>query len=129
MQPTGAGVGGAKVELLKGGAPLYETTTDPGGRFRIDKVSEGDYAARYHSPDYWLTAGAWDYHPFHLAAGSPVTLEGRHSRSRNSTATGKIRPREHSRYKATRPIPIVRAHMPNRRTAADSGTDPESRST
>jgi len=74
---TGAGVGGAKVELLKGGYPLYETTTDPGGRFRIDNVAEGDYAARYHSPDYWLTAGAWDYHPFHLAAGSSVTLKGR----------------------------------------------------
>jgi hypothetical protein len=74
---TGAGVGGAKVELLKGEVPFYEATTDPGGRFRIDKVSEGDYAARYHSPDYWLTAGAWDYHPFHLAAGSSVNLEGR----------------------------------------------------
>ena len=74
---TGAGVGGAKVELLKGGAPLYETTTDPGGRFRIGNVAEGDYAARYHSPDYWLTAGTLDYHPFHLAAGGAVNLEGR----------------------------------------------------
>jgi hypothetical protein len=74
---TGSGVGGAKVELLKGGAPLYETTTDPGGGFRIDNVGEGDYAARYHSPNYWLTAGTLDYHPFHLAAGGSVNLEGR----------------------------------------------------
>jgi hypothetical protein len=44
---TGAGVSGVKVELLKGEMPLYETITDPGGHFRIDKVSEGDYAARY----------------------------------------------------------------------------------
>jgi Carboxypeptidase regulatory-like domain len=74
---TGSGVGGAKVELLRGGAPVYETITDPGGRFRIDNVGEGDYAARYHSPDYWLTAGTLDYHPFHLAAGSSVNLVGR----------------------------------------------------
>jgi hypothetical protein len=54
---TGAGVGGVKVELLKGGTPFYETATDGGGRFRFDDVREGDYAARYQSPDYWLTAG------------------------------------------------------------------------
>ena len=28
---TGAGVGGVKVELLKGATPFYETTTDGGG--------------------------------------------------------------------------------------------------
>ena len=54
---TGAGIGGVKVELLKGATPFYETTTDGGGRFRFDNVREGDYAARYQSPDYWLTAG------------------------------------------------------------------------
>ena len=74
---TGAGVGGVKVELLKGATPFYETTTDGGGRFFIDNVREGDYAARYQSPDYWLTAGPSDYRLFHVAAGSPVKLEAR----------------------------------------------------
>src|ERR1035441_5283278 len=50
---TGAGVGGVKVELLKGATPFYETTTDGGGRFRFDNVREGEYAARYQSPAYW----------------------------------------------------------------------------
>ena len=74
---TGAGVGGVKVELLKGATPFYETTTDGGGRFFIDNVREGDYAARYQSPDYWSTAGPSDYRLFHVAAASPVKLEAR----------------------------------------------------
>ena len=74
---TGTGVGGAKVELLKGATPFYETTTDGGGRFRFDNVKEGDYAARYQSLDYWLTAGPSDYRLFRVAAGSPVKLEAR----------------------------------------------------
>jgi hypothetical protein len=74
---TGAGIGGVKVELLKGGTPFYETATDGGGRFRFDSVREGDYAARYQSPDYWLTAGPSDYRYFHVAAGDPVKLEVR----------------------------------------------------
>jgi Carboxypeptidase regulatory-like domain len=74
---TGAGIGGVKVELLKGATAFYETTTDGGGRFRMDNVREGDYAARYQSPDYWLTAGPSDYRPFHVAEGSPVKLEAR----------------------------------------------------
>jgi hypothetical protein len=74
---TGTGVGGVKVELLKGATPFYETTTDGGGRFRFDNVREGDYAARYQSPDYWLTVGPSDYRVFHVAAESPVKLEVR----------------------------------------------------
>jgi hypothetical protein len=74
---TGTGVGGVKVELLKGATPFYETTTDGGGRFRFDNVREGEYAARYQSPDYWLTAGPSDYRVFGVAAGSPVKLEAR----------------------------------------------------
>jgi hypothetical protein len=74
---TGAGVSGVKVELLKGATAFYETTSDGGGRFRFDNVREGDYAARYQSPDYWLTAGPSDYRTFHVADGSPVKLEAR----------------------------------------------------
>ncbi len=74
---TGTGVAGIKVELLKGATPFYETATGGGGRFRFDDVKEGDYAARYQSPDYWLTAGPSDYRVFHVAAGSPVKLEAR----------------------------------------------------
>ena len=74
---TGAGVGGVKVELLKGATPFYETSTDGGGRFRIDNVREGDYAARYQSPDYWLTAGPSDYRVFHVTADGAVKLEAR----------------------------------------------------
>src|ERR1035438_8911066 len=74
---TGAGVGGVQVELLKGATPFYETATDGGGRFRFDNVREGDYAARYQSPDYWLTAGPSDYRLFRVAAESPVKLEAR----------------------------------------------------
>ena len=74
---TGTGIGGVKVELLKGATPFYETATDGGGRFRMDNVREGDYAARYQSPDYWLTAGPSDYRVFHVAEGSPVKLEAR----------------------------------------------------
>src|SRR5450759_1200081 len=74
---TGTGVGGAKVELLKGATPFHETTTDGGGRLRFDNVKEGDYAARYQSLDYWLTAGPSDYRLFRVAAGSPVKLEAR----------------------------------------------------
>jgi hypothetical protein len=74
---TGAGIGGVKVELLKGGTPFYETATDGGGRFRFDNVREGDYAARYQSPDYWLTAGPSDYRYFPVTAASPVKLEAR----------------------------------------------------
>jgi hypothetical protein len=74
---TGVGVGGVKVELLKGATPFYETATDGGGRFRIDNVTEGDYAARYQSPAYWLTAGPSDYRLFHVSADNPVKLEVR----------------------------------------------------
>src|SRR5437764_15234629 len=74
---TGAGVRGVKVELLKGATPFYETATDGGGRFRFDDVREADYAARYQSPEYFLTAGPSDYRPFRVAAGSPVRLEAR----------------------------------------------------
>jgi len=74
---TGAGVGGVLVELLRGGTAFYEATTDGGGRFRFDDVREGDYAARYRSPDYWLTAGSSDYKLFRVAADSPVKLEAR----------------------------------------------------
>ena len=74
---TGAGAPGVKVELLKGGTPFYETTTDGGGHFRFDNLREADYAARYQSPDYWLTAGPSDYRYFHVAAGSPVSLQAR----------------------------------------------------
>jgi hypothetical protein len=72
---TGAGVSGVKVELLKGGTPFYETATDGGGRFRFDSVREGEYAARYQSPDYWLTAGPSDYRYFHVGGTAPVKLE------------------------------------------------------
>src|SRR5437899_553416 len=74
---TGAGVRGVKVELLKGATPFYEATTDGGGHFLIDNVRDGDYAARYQSPDHWLTAGPSDYRVFPVAAGSPVKLEAR----------------------------------------------------
>ena len=74
---TGAGVGGVKVELLKGATAFYETTTDGGGRFRFDNVREADYAARYQSPDYFLTAGPSDYRAFRVDSGSPVKLEAR----------------------------------------------------
>jgi hypothetical protein len=74
---TGTGVGGVKVELLKGATAFYETTTDGGGRFRFDNVREGEYAARYQSPDYWLTAGPSDYRVFRVTAESPVKLEAR----------------------------------------------------
>jgi len=74
---TGAGVGGVKVELLKGGTPFYETATDGGGSFHFFDIREGDYAARYQSPDYWLTAGPSDYKYFHVAGDSPVKLQVR----------------------------------------------------
>src|SRR3954452_19195727 len=71
---TGAGIGGVKVELLKGATPFYETTTDGGGRFRFDDVRAADYAARYQSPDYFLTAGPSDYRAFRVNLGNPVKL-------------------------------------------------------
>jgi Carboxypeptidase regulatory-like domain len=74
---TGAGVAGVKVELLKGGTAFYETASDGRGGFRFDEIREGDYAVRYRHSDYWLTAGSSDYKLFHVAAGSPVRLEGR----------------------------------------------------
>jgi hypothetical protein len=74
---TGAGAASVKVELLKGGTPFYETTTDGGGHFRFDNIREADYAARYQSPAYWLTAGPSDYREFHVSSGSPVTLRAR----------------------------------------------------
>jgi hypothetical protein len=74
---TGAGIGGVKVELLKGGTPFYETATDAGGVFLFDGVKEADYAARYQSPNYWLTAGPSDYHYFHVGPGDPAKLSVR----------------------------------------------------
>jgi hypothetical protein len=74
---TGAGIGGVKVELLKGGTPFYETATDGGGAFLVDGIKEGEYAARYQSPDYWLTVGPSDYRYFHVGAGDPVKLSVR----------------------------------------------------
>jgi len=74
---TGSGVGGVKVELVKEGSVLYDTITDPGGRFRFDKVKEGDYGDRYQSTDHWLTAGWQNYRAFHVGAGSAVSLETR----------------------------------------------------
>src|SRR5258707_1248812 len=74
---TGAGIAGVKVELLRSTTPFYETATDGGGRFRFDGVREGDYAARYQSPNYWLTAGPSDYKQFHVTAETPLKLEMR----------------------------------------------------
>jgi hypothetical protein len=74
---TGSGVAGVKVELLMEGWTRYEAITDGGGRFRFDKIKEGDYTDRYQSADHWLTAGWADCHAFHVAAGSPVNLETR----------------------------------------------------
>jgi len=74
---TGAGAAGVKVELLKQTTPFYETSTDGGGHFRFDHIREADYAVRYQSPDYFLTAGPSDYKPFRAAEGSTVTLEAR----------------------------------------------------
>src|SRR5580698_9222668 len=54
---TGSGVAGVKVELVQEGSVLYDTITDPAGRFHFDKVKEGDYGDRYQSTDHWLTAG------------------------------------------------------------------------
>ena len=34
---TGVGIGGVKVELLKGATAFYETTTDGGGRFFFEE--------------------------------------------------------------------------------------------
>ena len=74
---TGSGVAGVKVELLMEGWTRYDAITDGAGRFRFDKVKEGDYTDRYQSADHWLTAGWADCHAFHVAAGSPVNLETR----------------------------------------------------
>ena len=74
---TGVGVSGVKVELLKGGTAFHETASDGEGRFRFDNVREGDFAARYTSPNYWSTAGVSDFRLFHVGAGSPVKLEAR----------------------------------------------------
>jgi Carboxypeptidase regulatory-like domain len=74
---TGAGIGGVKVELLKGGTPFYETSTDAGGVFLFDGVREADYAARYQSLNYWLAAGPSDYRYFHVGPGDPVKLSVR----------------------------------------------------
>lgn len=74
---TGAGIAGVKVELLKGGTPFYETATDGAGTFHFFDVKEGDYAARYQSPEYWLTAGPSDYRYFHVAGEKPIKLNAR----------------------------------------------------
>jgi hypothetical protein len=74
---TGSGVAGVKVELVKEGSVLYDTITDPAGRFHFAKVKEGDYGDRYQSTDHWLTAGWQDYRVFHVGAGSTVKLETR----------------------------------------------------
>ena len=74
---TKAGAPGVKVELLKGGTAFYETFTDGAGHFRFDNLKAGDYAARYRSPNYWLTAGESDYKYFHVAEDSRVKLESR----------------------------------------------------
>jgi hypothetical protein len=74
---TGSGIAGVKVELLKGGTPFYETATDGAGTFHFFDVKEGDYAARYQSPDYWLTAGPSDYRYFHVAGDTPTKLSAR----------------------------------------------------
>jgi hypothetical protein len=74
---TGAGIAGAKVELLRSTTPFYETATDSGGRFRFDNIKEGDYSVRYQSPGYWLTAGPTDYRSFPVPAGETVKLNAR----------------------------------------------------
>jgi hypothetical protein len=73
---TGAGIPGVKVELIKGGTPFYEASTDGGGRFRFDNIREGDYAIRYQSPEYWSTAG-FDYRYFLVTAANPVKIDAR----------------------------------------------------
>ena len=74
---TGAPIAGVKVQLEKGTLPYYSATTDDKGVFRIDKVSEDDYAIRYQSPGYWLTAGSSDYRLYHISAGTPLRLDAR----------------------------------------------------
>ena len=40
----------------------------------LSRRAEADYAARYQSPDYFLTAGPSDYRRFHVAAGDTVNV-------------------------------------------------------
>jgi Carboxypeptidase regulatory-like domain len=74
---TGAGISGVKVAIVQAEKSLYSATTDTQGHFRIDDVMDGEYSAKFSSPDYWpdYWDGSKSPPQFRMTAGSGVRLE------------------------------------------------------
>jgi hypothetical protein len=53
---TGLPIGGAKVSVEAGGKPVYQTTTDDQGVFRIQPVKAGTYTASFTKPEFLPSA-------------------------------------------------------------------------
>ena len=53
QDPTEVGLGGVRVVLLAGGAPLGETTTAPDGSYRFDKLVPSSYQVEFFAPVGW----------------------------------------------------------------------------
>lgn len=83
---TGIGIAGVKVEILQAGKPVYSTTTDARGHFRVESVKDGTYTATYSAQHYWpsdpgtpgpfqadMSVGTQAFQV--TAGGSPVKVE------------------------------------------------------
>jgi hypothetical protein len=79
---TGAGIPGAKVDLLQiqPGKIAYSATTDALGNFRIEGVKDGAYTVNYDARGFWGVPGFLGGmpQPFQVASGgNPVHLEAK----------------------------------------------------
>jgi hypothetical protein len=74
---TGAGIGGASVELLGNQSNRYQTTSDVAGHFKLTGVTPGSYLTSVSKDGF--TAPSFDVSPLNsvlrVASGDPVKLE------------------------------------------------------
>ncbi len=71
---TGAGIGGATVDLQSWSAPRRNTVTDGSGSFRFDDLEAGEYRLRFESANY---VTAEENTVIRVSTGRPLTLEAR----------------------------------------------------
>jgi hypothetical protein len=77
---TGAGIPGVAVGLIPAlnWPPVYSTTTDAHGSFRIEGVKDGSYSATYKAPGFFPIPNGPGWLPVQVASGvEPTHLEAK----------------------------------------------------
>ncbi len=77
---TGAGIAGVAVNLVQTGKIAYSATTDSQGRFRVEDVKDGVYAANYKVAGFWPVPNRLDRvspEPLRVDSGSEVHLDAK----------------------------------------------------